>query len=223
MVEFFIDKIFVMFGGHAFQQTVGTHMGTNCALLADLFLYSYEADFVQGLLKKNEKKLARSFNFTFRYIDEVLSLNSSRFGDLIDRIYPIELEIKDTTDTERSASYRDLHLENDSEGRLRTKLYYKCDDFNFPIVNFPFICSNIPAAPAYGVYLSPFIRYSRACGSYQDLLDRGLLLSRKLLNQGFLLSKLKSSLQKLYGGHHDLVELYGISVSQITMDMFHLS
>jgi len=72
----------------------------------------------------------------------------------VDRIYPIELEIKDTTDTDRSASYLDLHLEIDSEGRLRTKLYDKRDDFNFPIVNFPFICSNIPAAPAYGVYIS---------------------------------------------------------------------
>jgi hypothetical protein len=69
------------------------------------------------------------------------SLNSSRFGDFVDRIYPIELEIKDTTDTDRSASYLDLHLKIDSEGRLRTKLY-KIDDFNFPIVNFPFICSN---------------------------------------------------------------------------------
>jgi hypothetical protein len=66
-------------------------MGTNCALPADLFLYSYEANFIQGLFKKNEKKLARSFNFTFRYIDDVLSLNNSRFGDFVDRIYPIEL------------------------------------------------------------------------------------------------------------------------------------
>ena len=104
----------------------------------------------------------------FRYIDDVLSLNNSRFGDFVDRIYPIELEIKDTTDTDRSASYLDLHLEIDSEGRLRTKLYNKRDDFNFPIVNFPFICSNIPAAPAYGVYISQLIRYSKACGSYQD-------------------------------------------------------
>jgi hypothetical protein len=86
-------------------------MGTNYApLLADLFLYSYEADFIQGLLKKNEKKLARSFNFTFCYIDDVLSLNNSRFGDFVDCIYPIELEIKDTTDTDRSASYLDLFL-----------------------------------------------------------------------------------------------------------------
>jgi hypothetical protein len=107
------------------------------------------------------------------YIDDVLSLNNSRFGDFLDRIYPIELEIKDTKDTDTSASY----LEIDSEGRLRMKLYDKRDDFNFPIVNYPFICSNIPAAPAYGVYISQLIRYSRACGSYQDFLDRGLLLT----------------------------------------------
>jgi len=92
----------------------------------------------------------------FRYIDDVLSLNNSRSGDFVDRIYPIELEKKDTTDTDRSASYLDLHLKIDSEGWLRMKLYDKRDDFNFPIVNFPFICINIPAAPAYGVYLSHF-------------------------------------------------------------------
>jgi hypothetical protein len=62
-----IDNIFVMFGGRVFQQTVGIPMGTNCApLLADFFLYSYVTDFIQELLKKNEKKLDRSFNFTFR-------------------------------------------------------------------------------------------------------------------------------------------------------------
>ena len=66
-----------------------------------MFLYSYDTDFIQGLLKKNEKKLARSFNFTFRYIDDVLSLNNSRFSDFVDRICPIELEIKNTTDTDR--------------------------------------------------------------------------------------------------------------------------
>ena len=189
MLEFLIDSIFVFFGGRVF---------------------------IQGLLKKNEKKLARSFNFTFRYIDDVLSLSNSRFGDFVDRIYPIEFEIKDTTDTDRSTSYLDLHLEIDSEGRLRMKLYDKRDDFNFPIVNFPFICNNIPAASAYGVYISQLIRYSRACGSYQDFLDRELLLTRKLLNQGFLLVKLKSSLRTFYDCHHDLVDRYGISVSQMT-------
>ena len=147
MLEFLIDNIFVSFGGRVFQQTVDIPMGTNCApLLADLLLYSYEADFIHGLLKKKEKKLARSYYFTFRYIEDVRSLNNSRFGDVVHRIYPIELEIKDTTDT---ASYLDIHLEIDTEGRSRTKLFDKTDDFNFPIANFPFICSNIPTAPAY--------------------------------------------------------------------------
>ena len=76
----------------------------------DLFLYSYEADFIQRLVKISEKKLPRSFIFTFRYIDDILSLNISRFGDFVNRIYLIELETKDTTDTDKSASYLDLHL-----------------------------------------------------------------------------------------------------------------
>ena len=67
------------------------------------------------------------------------------------------------------------------------------------------------------------IQYSRSCISYQDLLDRGLLLTRKVLNQCFLLVKLESSLRKLYDRHHDLVDHYGISVSQMTTDMFYLS
>ena len=139
-----IDNIFVMSGGCVFQQTVDIPTRTKCApLFADLFPYSYEADFIQRLLKKNEKKLARSFNFTFRYIDDVLSLNNSRFGDFFDRIYPIELEIKDTTDTDRSASYLDIHIEIDSEGRLRTKLYDKRDYFNKFFRTFQKMCRTI--------------------------------------------------------------------------------
>ena len=86
-------------------------------------------------------------------------------------------------------------------------------------MNFPFICSSIPAA--YEVYISQFIPYSRACGSYKDFLDVGLLLTRKLLNQGFLLVKMQSSLLRFYGRHHDLVDYYGIYVSKMTTDMFH--
>ena len=90
-----MDNLFLMFGGRVFQQTVGIPMATICAtLLADLVRYSYEAYFIQGIFKKNEKKLARPFNFTFHYIDDVLSLNNSRFVDCVDHIYPIELAKK---------------------------------------------------------------------------------------------------------------------------------
>ena len=170
MLVFLIDNIFVMSGERVFQHTAGIPMGKNCApLLADLFLYSYEADFIQGFLKKKkEHTLARSFNFTFRYIDDVLSQINSRFGDFVDRIYPTELEIKDITDADRS-SYLFLPLEIDSARRLRTKY---CDTRDhFPIVNSPFMCNNIPAAPTYRVYISQLIQYSRPYDSYQDVLD----------------------------------------------------
>ena len=133
------------------------------------------------------------------------------------RIYPIDLEIKDTTDI---ASYLDLQLEIDCESRLRRKLYDKKDNFNFPIVNFPIICSPIPTAPAYGVYISRLILYSRACGSYSEFFDRGFLPTRKLLNQGFLLAKLKLSLRNFYDLHHELLNHYG--GSQMAKDMFCL-
>ena len=71
--------------------------------------------------------------------------------------------------------------------------------------------------------ISQCIRYSRYCGSYNDFHDRGLQQTRKLLNQGFLVVKLKSLLRTFYGGHYDLATRYGISVSQMTMYMFRLS
>ena len=144
-----------MFGGRVFQQAVSIHMCTTCApLLVDLFLCSYEADFIQGFLKKNEKNLDRSFNFTFRYIYDVLPLTDSRLGDSVDRIYSIDLEIKDTTATYRSASYIGLHLNINSEERLRTKLYDSRQYFNFLFGTFH-ICSNSPCSIIiWSLYLS---------------------------------------------------------------------
>ena len=70
-------------------------MGTNCApLLADLFLYSYDAEFVQSLLQAGKKYLAQQFNFTYRYIDDVLSLKNTKFAEYLEFIYPCELETR---------------------------------------------------------------------------------------------------------------------------------
>ena len=110
----------------------------------------------------------------------------------------IELEIKDTTDTYKSASYLDLVLEMTTDGRLNTKIYDKRNDFNFLKVNFPFLCSNIPAAPEYGVYVYQLKHYSRASSKYVDFVERGILLSQKFLRQSYELIKLRSSLKKFY-------------------------
>ena len=122
----------------------------------------------------------------------------------VDHIYLIELEINNIT--ARPVSYIDLHLEIDSEGRFRSKLHDKRDDFNIP-----FISSNISAAPAYGVFISQLVRYSRACGSCEIFLDSGLLLATKLLKLGF---------SKVYRSSRWF--RYRIYVLQMTTDMFRL-
>ena len=117
------------------------------------------------------------------------------------------------------ASYLDVDLQIDTRRRLNTKLYDKRADFDFPIVNFPFLSANIPEAPAYGVYISQLIRYSRACDIYLDFIDRARLLAQKLLNQGYVASKLQSFFLKFYGRHHDLVDRYDKTVSKMK-DLF---
>ena len=166
MLEFLVDNIFVVFGGKVFQQIVGIPMGTNCApLLADIFLYSYKAEFTQSLLLTGKKKIASQFNFTYRYIDDELSINYQDFENYLGQTYPAELEIKDMAESNTSATYLDLLLSIESDGQLRTSLYDKRDDFYFDITNFPFLGSNIPTPPAYGVFISQFIRYARARSS----------------------------------------------------------
>jgi hypothetical protein len=72
MLEFLIDNIFVSFGGTLFQQVAGIPLGTNCTpLLADLFFYSYESEFLQKFVKDKKIHEPRDFNFTYRYIDDV--------------------------------------------------------------------------------------------------------------------------------------------------------
>jgi hypothetical protein len=108
-------------------------------------------------------------------------------------IHPDEHEIKDTTESDKSASYLDILLNIDSSGRLTTSLYDKRDDFDFAIVNFPFLYSSIPLSPAYGVYIAKLIRYARASFAYEDFSKRGKLLTKKLMFQGYNESRLQSS------------------------------
>ena len=212
-----IDNIFVSFGGALFQQVIGIPMGTNCApLLADLFLCSYESEFLQNLVKDKKIHEARAFNFTYRYIDDVLSINNPRFAEFLPLIYPPELEIKEITDTASSASFLDLYLEFDNS----TKIYDKRDDFNFKIINFPNMCSNIPASPAYGVYISQLIRYARASSNHSDFLKRHLYLRNRLLDQGYENIRLIRSLKKFIFRYQDLVEKYSLSAKTIIDDGF---
>jgi hypothetical protein len=110
-----------MFGESVLQQTIGMHMDTNCAPPSRRLVPLFVRDRLHSGASEEKRKETRFFNF--RYIDDILSLHNCHFGDSVDRIY--RLEIKAATDAAKLASYTDLHLDIDNEGRLRTNITTK--------------------------------------------------------------------------------------------------
>ena len=161
MIEFLVDNIFVQFGGRLFCQVIGIAIGNNCApLLADLFFYSYENGFLDNMIKSGHKRVARSFNLCYRYMDDLIVFNSKKFLDYLKEIYPSQMTVEKANKSYHLADNLDLTLIIGSGGKLSTRLYDKRNDFDFHIVNFPFLSSNIPSGPSYGVYISQLIRYA---------------------------------------------------------------
>ena len=118
MLELLVD-IFVVLAGKVFQQKVGIQMGTSCArLLADIFLYSYEAEFIRSLLSTRRKQFVSRFNFTYRYIDDVLYINNTKFENDLGQMYPVDFEIKDTAESNTSAFYLDFLLSIGKDSQL---------------------------------------------------------------------------------------------------------
>ena len=133
-------------------------------------------------------------------------------------MYPTELEIKDTTESNTSASYLDLLLSIESDGHLCTSLYDKRDDFNFHITNFPFLSSNIQSSPAYDV-LSNSSNCMPGIVPLKNVLFFLFILSSKLIGQGYVMERLKSSLRKFYGRYGNLIKIYEVSLSQMLHDI----
>ena len=120
-------------------------MGTNSApWLADLFLHTFEYDSMVKIMKQGITKVIQ-FSDTFRYIDDLFSINTVDFGNYISAMYPSQLELKDTSTSSTKVCYLDTTIKTGDITPFRISTYDKRDDFAFGIVNFPHMGSNIPA------------------------------------------------------------------------------
>ena len=120
----------------------------------------------------------------------------------------------------RLRRHLDLTFIIDSGGKLSTRLYDKRDDFDFYIVNSPYLSSNIPSGPSYGVYISQLIRYARCCSHYHEFRYRHKCLVDRLLSQGYIAVRLEKSFKKFYGRYQDLIEKYQRSINVMVNDSF---
>ena len=120
----------------------------------------------------------------------LLSVNNKHLKQYITSIYPSDVELKETTESRTTCSFLDLMLFNEN-GELKSKVYDKRDDFNFDIVNYPHMSSNIPVSPACGVYVSRITAFARNCTNFTDFNHRHKSLFDKLVKQGYTKTKLK--------------------------------
>ena len=142
----------------------------------------------------------------YTFTDDLISFSNKRFKEFISDIYPKELTISETRESTSVASYLALLFTLDKSNNITTKLFHKHDTFGFHIVNFTFMSSNIPSAPAYSVYASQLIGYARCCSNYSDFLLRHRALVTRLLSQGYGVNRLsntfKGQLQRFYKWFH---------------------
>ena len=196
-------------------------MGTNCApLLADLFLYTYENEFLNNMMRSGHRRFARSFNLCYRHTDDLIVFNNKTFWDYLKEIYPSQLTVEKANTSDHQADYLNPTFIIDSGSKLATRQYNRRDDFDFHIVNFPFLSSNIPSGSSYGVYISQLIRYARCCSHYDDFRYRQKCLVNRLQSQGYIALRLEKSFKKFYGRYQDLIEKYQRSVNVMANDSF---
>ena len=138
-----------------------------------------------------------SFNTTSRYLDDILNINNVYFDNMVSQIYHSELQLNKANTSDTKAASLDLHL-SVSNDIVSTKVYHKRDDFDFDIVNFPFLDGDVPRSTSYGVYISILIRFARASSYITDFNTRNKLLTQKLLKQGNWYDKLRKTSSQFY-------------------------
>ena len=214
-LSFLLDNIYIRFGTKLYRQIVGIPMGTNCApLVADLFLFCYERDFMKDLSSDNQADVIKAFNSASRYLDDLLNIDNPYFEGMVNQIYPSELQLNKANTSDTEAPFLDLHM-SISNGFVSSKIYYKRDDFDFDIVNFPFLDGDVPRRPSYGVYISQLIRFARVCSHVDDFNTRNKCLTAKLLKQGYRYHKLRRAFSKFYRRHYELISKFNVGLKSL--------
>ena len=115
--------------------------------------------------------LHRAFDSTSRYLDDLLNIDNPYFEGMVIQIYPPELQLNKANISDAEAPFLDVHL-SVSNGFVSSKIYGKRDDFDFYIVNFPFLGGDVPRRASYGVNISQLIRFARVCNHATDFNGR---------------------------------------------------
>ena len=169
---------------------------------------------MKTLSSDNQADVIKAFNLMSRYLDDLLYIDNPYFEGMVNQIYPPELHLNRAITSDTDASFRDLHL-SISNGFVSSKIYDKRDDFDFDIVNFPFLDGDVPHRPSYGVYIIQLIRFARVCSHVDDFNTRNKCLTAKLLIQGYQNHKLRKAFSKFYRRHYELISKFNVGLKSL--------
>ena len=133
---------------------------------------------------------------------------------MVSQVYPSELQLNKANISDTEASFLGLHV-SISNDIVTTKIYDKRDDFDFEIVNFPFLDSDVPRSTSYGVYNSQLIRFARASSHVADFNSRNKLLTQKLLKQGYWYHERQQTFSKFYRQYFDLISKFQVRLESL--------
>ena len=165
-----------------------------------------------SLSDDNQFEVIEAFNSTSRYLDDLLNIDNNFFDNIVNLIYPSELQLNMANVSDTEASFLDLHLYI-LNSFVKTTRFDKRDDFHFDIVNFPFLdVLNVPRSTSYGVYISQLIRFARVSSYVADFNTRDKVLTAKLLRQGYIYHSLRKAFSKFYRRDFDIVSKYNVGL-----------
>ena len=159
-------------------------------------------NFILSLSDNNQTNIIKAFNSTSRYLDDLLNIDHPCLEQMVGQIYPTEFQLHNANSSDTEAPILDLNLSITND-IVSSKMYDKRDDFNFEIVNFPFLDGDIPRSPSYGVYISPLICFTRVWLNVVDFNNRNLFLTAELLKQGYRYHKIRKAFSKFLHRHSE--------------------
>ena len=195
-LEFILFNTYIQFGQHLFLQSKGIPMGGNASpLIADLYLSWLEYKYLDKLVKNKEFNLVNYLKYNCRFIDDIVTPNVDNFITIASDIYPKDIPLEQSSNIGSHDTFLDLDI-SVLDNKFIFKIFHKVDLFNFEVISFPYLESNVPSQICHNTFFSQLVRFANICSNFAGFAERVKLVFNKLLARKYDKELLKRTFQK---------------------------
>lgn len=223
-LRFLIDNTYLVNGNEVRRQVVGIPMGTNCApSLANLYLYSYESEFIDRIKNSHGTEYAKQFHESYRLIDDTLSVNNPHWREWVRKpaedggLYPVSLTLNDTTVSDSHVHFLGMDIVDSGrvDGKLSIDVFDKRREFPFAVRRYPHMHSLIPRSIPYGVFTGQLHRFHRICSDWRTFVRNARFVARTLCHQGCSKRVLRLKFHAFIVAHMDRLKVWATNGREV--------